>query len=511
VYFDQLFFNGVLKMKKRNVFVQTAVASALLALSVSALAGSLTATKRTVANEAFGSAFTATTKVFVPDVAYVFNTPAGIVVNDGGSIDVVFTMTGGQWSSSAALGAGNAVASAMGGVFAVTAPVASTVTNTNDTLKVTLTNSTGANITIGIGGTLTLTSLAGGVRFQAIGVTQDTPVTVSATVLNGTNVLESASDVTVVENAAAIASTFTASTETKQIDLTAAPAGSALTAGVAGTGLVQLGKIKFTATTGTKVDLDVSAGLVESTIAPGAPAFGTGLTVTVVPATGSFTAKQGIVLATAANCSGALTGGATTQTLAPLATAVTGSTTSIVDTVVSASAANLATDLVAGLYLCSDYSGKTASSVISLFKPTVTASYTKASTAYTGSTLAASTGYDLTNNGQIVDVLNYIPAAVTGYIQTVRLINTGTVDAQASVAVINEATGVVGTAAPIGAVIPAGGSLRLSQAAIEAVIGTQAATVRPRLRFSAATNSLKVQSLFNNANGAYTNLSGIEQ
>ena len=141
---------------------------------------------------------------------------------------------------------------------------------------------------------------------------------------------------------------------------------------------------------------------------------------------------------------------------------------------------------------------------------------------YTGSAaLVAQTGYTVTTpvpvsvgavtrNGSQIDVRNYIPAAVTGYIQTVRLYNGGSSAVDVSVSLINEATGVAGTPAVIAAQVPAQGSVRLSQAQIEAAVGAQLSTVRPRLRFTAPTSSLQVQSFFNNANGAYTNLSGTE-
>lgn len=495
-------------MKKRNVFIQTAIASALLAMSVSALAGSLSVTKRTVANEAFGSAFTAATPVYVPNIAYVFNTPAGIVVNDGGSISIVFTMTGGQWSSSAALAITNAVSSSMGGVFGVAAPVVTTVATANDTLTVVLNNASGGNITIGIGGTLTLTSVGGAARYQATGVIPGTPVAVSAKVMNGVNVLETAASATVVDTAAAIASTFTASTETKKINLSATPAGSALTAGVAGANKVQLGKVVFSNVTGAQNDLDVvAATLAETPITVGAPAFGTDYTVTVGKASGMFTAKQSIGLYLDAACATPITSGATT--LAPLATAVTAATTSIVATTVSANAVDAATDL-GSLFVCSDYSGVTAGAVINEFTPTIAASYTKASTAYTGATLAANNGYALTNNGATVYVRNYIPSGVAGYLQTVRLINTGTTAATASVSLIDDATGVESAAVPVGVSMAPGVAQRLSQAAIEAAVGPIAATARPRLKFTAPTSGMEAQSFFNNANGAYTNLSGIE-
>jgi len=510
-------------MKKRNIFVQTAIASALLAFGVSALAGSVTTTKRTVATEAFGSAFTATTPVAVPNITYTFNTPGGIVINDGGSVSVIFKMTGAQWSSSAALLIGNAVAANLPAEAVVTAaPAVSTTTTTNDTLTVIVGNPDGvafgslantgtaaATAVIGIGGTVTLTNLSGSVRYQAIGVTNGTPITVTGKVMNGTNVLEAETAAsTAVDMAAAIASAFTASTETKKIDLTAVPAGSALTTGIAGANKVQLGKIVFSNVTGAQNDLDTTAALAEVPIVLGAPAFGAAFTVTVAPSTGTWTAKQAVQLYSDATCATALTGGAPTQL--PLSSAITAASTSVVLSANGAATAAQSAVDVASLYVCSDYSGVTAGAQLTPFKPTISASYTKASTSYTGATLAANTGYDLVNNGAQKDVRSYIPAAAVGYTSFVRAINTGAIAAAVTGQFIFEdgttsASGVLGT-------LQSGGSVTWTSSQIETAIGVApAASARPRLRLTAPTNTMDAQSFFlTNANGNFSDATGAQ-
>jgi len=379
---------------------------------------------------------------------------------------------------------------------------------------VSLTNAGDANVTIGIGGTLKLFSETGKVRFQAQGVTAGTPVQVTGKAMNGASVLEAATAAsTVIDNAAAVAATFTASTETKKIEMTTSPAGTTLTAGIAGANLVQLGKIAFTGT-GRK-DLDVTGILGETTVSTGAPAFGTDLTVTITPATGSFTAKQGFGLYTAANCTGALTGGvATTQTLAPLATAITAATTSAKITVASNLAASLAAD-VGSLFVCADYSGLTAGTVINTFKPSITATYTKSSTAYLDVTLAANNGYDLITNGTTKDLRNYVPAAQAGYTGYARVINTGTVSATIYVAVIDQATGTVGTKLGNLGTLAAGAatsftSKQIEDALVAAGAPVIAASDRPRLRFTAATGSLDVQSFLANPGGVVSDMTGAQ-
>ncbi len=498
-------------MKKRNVLIHTAVASALLAMGLSAEAGSLNVTKRTVANESFGTAYTATTKVAVPNIAYVFNTPGGIVMNPSGQVTVKYVIAGGTWTSSAALAGTNVVVTSLpGGVTAGTP----TINSAGDTVSVVLTNgSTNANATIGIGATVTLTNVSGATRFQAVGVVKGTAVTVSGSAWNTVAdvVLESATAAkTVVDYAQAVTLGFTASTETKKIDLTLATPGAGLTAGVAGANLVQLGKITAENNPDvTPVDLDTDAALAETSIVAGAPAFNGAFTVTVAPATGAFTAKQAVKLFSNAACSVALTGGAATQ--APLATAVVASTASVTLTG-AGTAAQSATDLLAGVYVCSDYSGVTANAVLSALTPTISAVYTKASTTYTGDTLGNNTGYALTTNGQTVDVRSYIPAGTPGYTSYVRVINSGTVTAVVSAQWLYE-DGTTGTAVALGSALAAGGAHTYTSTDIETAIGAPTSTIgqnRPRLRLTAPTSGLQAQSFFLNPGSSFATMHGAD-
>lgn len=498
-------------MKKRNVLIHTAVASALLAMGLSAEAGSLNVTKRTVANESFGTAYTATTKVKMPDVAYVFNTPGGIVMNPSGQVTVKYVIAGGTWTSSAALGGTNVVVTSLpGGVTAGTP----SINTAGDTISVVLTNgSTNTNATIGIGATVTLTSVAAGTRLQAVGVVAGTNVTVSGSAWNTVAdvVLESATAAkTAVDYAQAVTLSFTASTETKKIDLTLATPGAGLTTGVAGANLVQLGKIKATNNADvTPVDLDTDAALAETSIVAGAPAFSAAYVVTVAPSTGAFTAKQGLALYTGPGCTGVPAGGALVQ--APLATAVVASTASITLTG-GGTAANAATDLLGGLYVCSDYSGVTAGGVLSALTPTISAVYTKASTTYTGDTLGNNTGYALTTNGQTVDVRSYIPGGTAGYTSFVRVINTGTIAAVVKGQWLYE-DGTAGTAVALGSALAAGGAHTYTSNDIETAIGAPTATIgqnRPRLRLTAPTSGLQAQSFFLNPDNSFATMHGAD-
>ena len=290
-----------------------------------------------------------------------------------------------------------------------------------------------------------------------------------------------------------------ATSATAKIDLTAATP-STLFTGAATTTIVDLGS--YTATNGTAknaaaatyaIATDTLSGTVTSTAGAFA-AMGTSgqfwVTTTAngcaagLPAAGALNLAQSAVFAT--------TAAAAAATSVPLVS--TGANAPVSGTVYR---------------LCMSISGTIA---MTPFTPSATFSLNKGTGTATDSAdvTAVTAMQTLAYNGSSVDLLNYIPAAVTGYQQTVRIINTGTVSATPFIALVDETTGMAGTAVSTGVSIPAGGVVRLSQATVEGLVGAQAANVRPRLRITAATNGMKVQSFFNNANGAYTNLSGTE-
>ena len=69
-------------MKKRNLFLQTAIASTLVVLAAGAQAGVMSGTAA-YATENFGPTATAALAIRPPAVTYTFNTPGGIVINGG--------------------------------------------------------------------------------------------------------------------------------------------------------------------------------------------------------------------------------------------------------------------------------------------------------------------------------------------------------------------------------------------------------------------------------------------
>lgn len=488
-------------MKKRNLFVQTAVAAALMAFGV-AHANSVTVTARSVANEAFGSAIAQPTVVAgaisLPTLAYSFNTPGGIVVNPGGSVKVVFTLAGGTTDTTGVFNAAtNVVISA--GISTFTP----TVTSTGSTHTVTLTNGTAGNLTIGIGASVSLVSTAADAQYRVIGVTKGTNVTVTGQALNGADnsVLEAATAaVDAIKFAEAVTAASTASTSTNKINLNTTPTpGTALVTAAP----VSFGGVTLTNTAGTQVKLD-AAGLADTDITDATvTAYALSGTFTVGKASGSFTPGMTVGLYTTQACATPITG-TLTQTNAPVG-AIAATTTSMT----LAYTGLLPAELDAGVFLCGDYSAATG--VFKELKPTIAFTYDKFSTSYTDEVVAAFDGYALTTNGQTKDVRSYIPVAASGYTSFVRVINTGTVDAAVTGQFVNE-DGTTSASGVVIATLKAGGSTTLTSSAIEAAIGVApAANARPRLRLTAPTSGMDAQSFFlTNANGNFSDATGAQ-
>ncbi len=487
---------------KRNAIIRTLVASAVLAVVGSAQAGSVTSTARIVANEAFGTAIAQPTVVAgaisLPSLAYSFNTPGGIVVNNGGSVKVVFTLVGGTTNVVGTFSAANNVMLSAG-----LTGFTPTVAITGSTATVTLTNTSGGNLTIGIGGTVTLLSTVADAQYRVIGVTKGTNVTATGQALNGfdNSVLEATTAaVDIIKFAEAVTAASTASTSTAKINLNTTPTpGTALVAGTT----VSFGGVTLTNTTGTQVMLDNAAAADTDIVIATATAYAQSGTFTVGKASGSFTPGMTVGMFTDQTCAAPITG-ALTQTNAPVG-AITASTTGMTLAYTGLSA----TELAAGVFLCGDYTAATG--VFKEITPTLAFTYDKVSTSYSDEVVAAFNGYALTSNGQTKDVRSYIPAATAGYTSFVRIINTGTVAAAVTGRFINEdgttsASGVVVTS------LAAGGSITLTSTQIEAGVGVApVATARPRLRLTAPTSGLEAQSFFlTNANGNFSDATGAQ-
>ena len=115
--------------------------------------------------------------------------------------------------------------------------------------------------------------------------------------------------------------------------------------------------------------------------------------------------------------------------------------------------------------------------------------------------------YSLLPNGGTVTIRAYIPAAATGYVDVVRIINVGQVASSVSVARIDPVTGTVGPSGVLGGgAIAAGGATNYTSAVIESALGGPlAAGDRPRLLFTANT-AIQGQNYIVNPGGVLSTL-----
>lgn len=489
-------------MKIRNVLLHTAIASAILAMTGVASAGTLSGST-TFAAELFGAG-TSTLALQPTALTYTYSTPGGIVINNGGTLNMYFRLGGGA-TFAAAPASGDFTGTAVTSLgLTVGTPVLST---DSMTIVVPLTNNTAGNVTIGVGATLVYTPALGAVvtGSSAGTITTSASASVAPASVNAPTLpsdVEPVVSLNYTQTAEAVTTLVVASSafpngggiaETARIDLTVAGApGSRFTtpgptvSNANSPTVINLGAFRFTETAGMQQTAVAGA---DYTIA-GRAASATALSGTV---TGSFKTGSTATLTTDAGCTSPIGSGSAGTLDVGLTTFTFGGATT------PASAANN--------YVC--LTVPTSVATIPVTEPTASFTYAKTAGTDTADT-ATGTLYSLQQNGATVVLRNYIPAAVTGYVNVARVINTGSIAAQVSVALIDERTGVAGTSVPIGGVLPAGAAMRLTQAQIEAAVGTVPANARPRLRFTAPTNGMEVQSFANTPNGAYSNIGGTE-
>ena len=132
-----------------------------------------------------------------------------------------------------------------------------------------------------------------------------------------------------------------------------------------------------------------------------------------------------------------------------------------------------------------------------------------------GGATTASASFDVrSSTSKTVDVRSYVPAAAapSGYSSYLRVVNTGTAPTQVTVARIDPVTGIPGTGGTLTYSLAAGGAYTYSGAQVEAAMGSVIpASERPRIRVSASSSALEVQSfmlqpgqVFNDVSGAQT-------
>lgn len=497
-------------MKKSNLILQAAIAAAL-ASSSAAYAGSLSGTTN-FATEVFGASQTNAAEIIPGAVTYTFNTPGGIVVNPTGNIYMYFREAGGLFTAAPAVGD----FSFAGGIAGLTVTAVGISTDST-TVRATLNNGTTNNVTIGVGGqviltpaatrafnnvTTTLATTGQSVTLQAsvsaaVPSLPNTGTALPADLDNGVSTaLNMATSAQAITSAALASSAFGAATvpvgtaETQRIDLTAtAPSSRFTTPGgtLSNTNsatIINLGGFRFTNAAGTQALLD---GTTDYTIATR----GSNMSGTV---TGVFKAGSTVHIDSGAGCA-----------TATLATATLNSTTApTVATFTGAALPVTATDY----FVC--YTVAATTPAIPVTQPTLALTVNKTAGTDQTDTVSA-TLYNLQLNGQQVDVRSYVPVGNTGYTSWVRVINTGTVAAPVSGQFLY-ADGTVGTAGTIISNLAAGGSMSLNADAVEAGIGapTGGAAARPRLRVTAPTNGMQVQSFISNPDNSITDMTGAQ-
>lgn len=500
-------------MKSNKTVLHTAVLGALLVMAAGAQAGNLATTTRTFATEDFGPTQAATVAITPAAISYSISNPGGVTVANTQTVTLYLRLSGtnvfsaspavGQFSS-LNIGAGCAAqaptsvtwaAGATAGTVAVTypagascnLPINTAIIYTPAAGAVTATSSALATA----GGTVTVTGSLSGLPANNAATTlpadQD-PVSAPATIANSA---------TAVTGAVTAAQNF-ATPETAKINLSAVPSGDFFTVPVNGTTTqIDLGSFAFTNNAAIIPTTLGGANYVLGGTAAAAGAIFTAAVATVAPNSGA-SIPVGATLYTSSNinCTGGVTSNIVTWAAASTSATLT----------LAGAAAVPGTGLAN--YICMTVPGTVA---ITPVTPTAAVSLTKTVATDAADTVAATSLYPLSYNGSQKDVRSYIPVAASGYTSFVRVINTGSIAAPVSVAVIDGVTGTVGTSAVLGTV-PALGATTFTSAQIEAVTGAiTSGTARPRLRFTAPTNGMDVQSfILTNANGNFSDATGAQ-
>ncbi len=497
-------------MKKSNVILQAAIASALLVMAGSASAGSLSAANTVFATQNFTAA-NATGVALTPG-AVNYSTSSSLTVNANTALYFTIRLANGTFAAAPVFGDFK-----LAGVAALAAPSANqpgaviTMSADKTTIQVAFTTMTGGTTLLGLGA-MTWTPSAGNVVASnavmavAGGAISETAVlALTATApANSTAALPATVDAPAATGAIATsASAITAAVDataggyTGKIDLTANPVSSLYTAatvpGAVPTNKAMLGAVTFTNVAGAN---QAPAGTVAYTVAAGsANSAATNAVLTITPGTGQKFPIGATVFASAApTCAGPI-GATAAMTAASAGLAAT-------VTIPTPTAATV-------YYVCQD--APSAGNVAAPITATIAASLTPA-VGTDAPTTATGLGYALNYNGSQVDVRNYVPLAVAGWTQYLRIINTGSVTASVSAQAISDTTGLpVGTPAVIIANMAPGVATTLSSTQIEAAIGAQAATSRPRIRVTAPTNGMDVQNFVFTPNGSFTAAQGTDK
>lgn len=515
-------------MKSHNKFLASAIAVAIGTLASSAFAGNMSTTTRYLATENFGPTQAATVTLTPAAVSYSISSAGGVTVTSGQTITLYLRLSG-THTFTAAPAAASFSKLAIGASGAPVTPTVTLGTDANaNTVAVTYTAAASTNLPANTaivwtpaGGAITAVSaelataggnitISGSLDGNAVNTAAATlpssqdpvaaPVTIATSAQAITGAVQSSGEFTA--RAAALPATIAIVREGKQIDLGAAtgvatafatPAGFVSNTG--GVLTVNLGSYTFT-NNASVVPTTLSGAPYQLPAASTALAAPAGLfgntTVTITPDTGkTFPIGATFALFRDANCT---TGNGTASG------AVTALTASAPVNLTAANTYN--TGLPS--YVCMTVPG-TLAGAISPITPTIAVSLAKTTGTDAANTIAATPGYALVNNGRQIDVTNYVPAAVEGWTQYLRVVNTGALTADVSAAVIDESTGLAGPSSVVISGLKAGATVNLTSADVEAKVGALAAGARPRIRITAPTTGMNVMNMLFTPNGSFTN------
>lgn len=489
-------------MKKLNL-ICASIAALFAAGAVNA--GTAVSTPTKIAVENFGGSAAAQDALTILGAPISYSMSTITAVNAGSTVYFTVRLTGGKFAAVPAVTQFSFAGQACSAGAATTANPLCAVTRSADHSTVKVAVTTGASYTLGLGA-FTFTPAAtdidsvnttlgtvGGKVSASIGLVTLDPASIQSTAAQETIDAPLASGDLAVA-ARAITGAVSASSYTGKIDLTVTPAASNYTTA----GYAILGQYKFTnADPGTAKILDGSADYTLARGSAGGASPNTGATVTVTPGAGqAFPIGSTVKLSSSATCANTLGGAASVSiTSANAATAKTLTTTTVV-------ADNTA------YYVC--VSAPSVGNTAAPIQATISATVSPAA-ANDSIQAASGTGYSLGYNGSTVDVQTYWPGALStaGFTGYLRLTNTGSVSAVITGQHFNAAGALAGTPAPLdiagkmpGGTLAAGQSVLLTTAEVDAVLGAAPTGLSAgRLRLTAPTDGLRVQSMLQSGNG----------
>ena len=355
---------------------------------------------------------------------------------------------------------------------------------------------TGTSVTASIG---ILTLAPGSIESSAAQTTIDAPIPTAA----------------IITSARAITPAVAASSYTGQINLLASPPGSNFTT----LGYAILGQFTFTNANSTTVaspKIRTSLTVPYLLNAGSGGADNTGATVVVSPgANQAFPIGSQLSLSTSSTCASVFGGAQSAVLTGTTATApVTLIAASPIVSTVYAPGPPIVAPVGTPYFVCvsAPSTGNTAAPIQATISATVTPGSSKDLIAN-----ASGLGYSLTFNGSTVDIATYWPGVLetqnTGFAGYIRLTNTGSVAAPVSAQHLSPTTGLLtgtATAVNVPGVLPngllgSGQSVLLSTRQIDTAIGlAPSGFTSGRIRFTAPTNGLRVQSLLQNIVGNTT-------